>query len=57
MSEESVMRLAGSLLMRLEATVFAGKTYLHDMQEVLPGDGEMGFDSFLLGHARNGSAA
>ena len=40
MSEESVMRLAGSLLMRLEATVFAGKTYLHDMQEVVPGDGE-----------------
>ena len=39
-SDESVMRLAGSLLMRLEATVFAGKTYLHGMQEVVSGDEE-----------------
>ena len=40
MLDESVMRLAGSLLMRLEATVFAGKTYLHGMQEVVSGDEE-----------------
>ena len=40
MSDESVVRLAGSLLMRLESTVFAGKTYLHDMQKVRPHNGE-----------------